>query len=331
MALPGGAYEGASITAIRADKFIPDVWSAEIKRFRDQRLVMARTVKKLPMVGRKGDVVHIPAVSRMAVYDKIAETPVTLQARTETEFTITIDRYKESSFMLEDVVDIQAAYDVRAEYTREAGYALARDIDNAVLALRAVIKNNSGQNLYVTSDGTSGGTKQAISKAAILAAKQVLDEADAPQDSRMLIVSPGQMADMLTITEFVSLDYQSNTPTESGKIGRIYNIDVMMTTQIGTNSATGYVNGTGSITQPTPGVVGSPYLPSQDTYGTGLDTAFASAMLCHPDWAILAMQQDPRIEHSREVLFQADVLVATQIYGTKVYRPDHAVILNTAP
>ena len=40
-----------------------------------------------------------------------------------------------------------------------------------------------------------------------------------------------------------------------------------------------------------------------------------AASRCHPDWAILAMQQDPRIEHSREVLFQADVLVATQIYG----------------
>lgn len=331
MALPGGAFEGAAVTFLRAAKFIPDVWSAEIKRFRDQRLVMDRTVKKLPMVGRKGDVVHIPAVSRLSVYDKIAETPVTLQARTETEFTIQIDRYKEASFMLEDVVDIQAAYDVRAEYTREAGYALARDLDNAVLALRAVIKNNTGQNLYVTSNGTSGGTAQAISKAGILAAKQILDEADAPQDNRMLIVSPGQMADMLTVTEFVSMDYQSNTPTESGKIGRIYNIDVMMTTQIGTNSLTGYVNGTGATPLPTPGLVGSPYLPSQDTYGTGLDVGFASAILCHPDWAILAMQQDPRIEHSREVLFQADVLVATQIYGTRIYRPDHAIILNTAP
>lgn len=42
------------------------------------------------------DTLHIPYISRMSVFDKLPETPVTLQARTEGEYTIIIDKYKES-------------------------------------------------------------------------------------------------------------------------------------------------------------------------------------------------------------------------------------------
>lgn len=96
MALPGGAYDGSAITINRTNVFIPEIWGSEIKRFRDSKFIMKNAVRMYPTTLTKGDVLHIPSISRMAVYDKLAETPVTLQARTEGEYTVTIDKYKES-------------------------------------------------------------------------------------------------------------------------------------------------------------------------------------------------------------------------------------------
>ena len=102
MALPGGGYEGSAVGVINANVFIPELWSSEIKRQRDAVFAMKGSVKMLPFMGAKGDVMHIPEVSRLAVNDKIHNTPVTLQARTESEYTVTVDKYKEVSFMIED-------------------------------------------------------------------------------------------------------------------------------------------------------------------------------------------------------------------------------------
>lgn len=240
--------------------------------------------------------------------------------------------------MIEDIVNIQSQYNLRSEYTREAGYALARDLDNWILALRADLNSNPTQVVFNTSTGATGGTPLALSRAAILTAKQILDEADVPQEGRMLAVSPGQYNDLLTIDEFINTRYIDGRPTVTGKVGELYGMNVVESTQISVNSTTGYVNGTGAIAQPTPGVAGSPYFPSQFFSGTGttLPTTsnslpLATAIMFHPDWAMMGMQLAPKIESSREVLFQADAVVATQIYGAKMYRPDHAVLIHSAP
>jgi len=335
MALPagGGVYTGSAITKTNANVFIADLWSDEIKIARDSKMVMSNTMKRINFVGRKGDVLHIPNVGRLAVYDKLPETPVTLQARTETEYTITIDKYKEASFMVEDIVKLQAAYDSMSIYTKQAGYALARDMDNFCLGLRAAIYNIASQRVNVT----SGGNGAPIDLAAILAAKQLLDDADAPEEGRKLIVSPAQYNDLLTIPEFTSKDFQAAMPVASGVVGSLYGIEVWKSTQVTANSATGYVNGDGAEGQPTPGVTGSPYLPTQDgTITTFLPTALGtsttvySAIMCHSDWAALAVQLNPDVEKERSATYKSDICVNTQLYGAKVYRPDHAVIITSA-
>lgn len=237
--------------------------------------------------------------------------------------------------MIEDIVEIQSQYNLRSEYTREAGYALSRDIDNFVLGLRADVQGYNTQSnvVYNTDTGAVGGTYIAINEASILAANQILDEALVPMDGRRLIISPGQKADMMTIDRFVNSDYVNNKPIATGQIGSIYGIPIIVSNNLVANSATGYVNGTGGATQPTPGVTGSPYFPTQthpDATATTLPTGTTTAILFHPDWAILSMQLNPKTESSRENLYQANAVVSTQIYGAKSYRLDHAVLVHTA-
>ena len=89
---------GTALDLASVQSFIPEIWASEIRRYRDQKLMMVNGVKRLPFEGKKGDLVHIPNVSRAAVYDKLPQTPVTLQARTDGEYAFQITRYRESSF-----------------------------------------------------------------------------------------------------------------------------------------------------------------------------------------------------------------------------------------
>jgi hypothetical protein len=340
MAISG--YSGSAVTKGNVDSFIPEVWSQEVKRELDNNLIFKELVKHHSFGSgeKKGDTLHIPTVYRFAVNDKGANSPVTLQTQTTGEFTMTIDKFKESSFLIEDVAELFAKASVRREFTRETGYAISRDLDNYLLALRADIQGIGTNVIYSTNNGTAGGTFEAFDEAAFLAACQLLDEANVPREGRYLVVSPGQYTDLLTIDRFSSADYVNEKPVSNGIIGSLYGVPVKMTTQIGVNSLTGYVNGAGGVGQPTPGVTGSPYYPTQP-YGSaaslpydgdGTHTApggIVTAVLAHKDWAYLAIPRDVKVESSRENLYQADAVVTTLLYGAKTYRPDHAVLIHT--
>lgn len=320
--------QGSAFTLQNADVFIPEIWMNDIIRFRDSKMLMANSVKKIPFIGKKGDTLRIPRISRLGVFSKLPETPVNLQSYTETEFTMTVDQDKEASFMIEDIVGMQAAYNLRSEYTREAGYALARDLDNSILALRAALYS-LGQKIDAGGSGNSS-----ITAAEILAAKEALDAADVPAEGRTLWISPQQESTILTIDRFIAADYiQGSSPTQTGRIaGSIFGATVMVTTQIGANTLTGFTNGTNGLPSPTPGVAGSMYYPTQDAAATGLLTAGNnkySALYTHSDWAILGMQMMPRVTSSFENLYQADVVVSRQIYGVKLYRPESAVVITS--
>jgi hypothetical protein len=75
------ATGGFSDTTTQAN-FIPELWSDEIRAAYEKRLVMAGLVKRLPMVGKKGDTIHIPAPTRGSATAKAAKTAVTVQANT---------------------------------------------------------------------------------------------------------------------------------------------------------------------------------------------------------------------------------------------------------
>lgn len=315
-------YIGSAIGLGNAQVFIPEVWVDDILRFRDRKLLARSLCRTVNVLGKKNDTLHLPKIGRLGVFPRLPETPVNLQALTEGEYTMIIDKDVESSFAIEDITEMQSKYNLRSEYTREAAYALARDVDNQVLAMRAALKA-AGQEL------DTGAT---ITEADILTAKEALDAADVPMEGRCLIIAPQQESDIMSLNRFISKDYiDGGSVMQSGRIiGTLFGADVRVSTQITRNSLTGYVNGTQGLQQPTPGVAGSPYLPTQDSF-TGLSVAGNrySALYVHKDWCNLAMCVEPRVTASWENLYQMNVIVSRQIYAVKLYRPDHGFVLTT--
>lgn len=334
-------YRGAAITKQKADAFIPEVWSSEVKRAINQKLIASQFVKMHSFTGgKKGDTIHIPAIPRLGVNKKLPETPVVLQAPNTGLYTMVVDQYKESSFLIEDIVEAQAAYAVRSEYTREAGYALAKDLDAFVLGMRAAVNSFPAQVITNSTDGTLSGTSAPLNYTALLTAKLILDSADVPEDDRMLLVSPAQYNQLLAVERFINMDYRNKDSVTTGQVGTIFNVPVVMTSMLGANSNTGFV--LGDKTSPTPGVgstATNDYFPTQDA-ATSLPLAFTgsnsgraaevhTAIMCHKEWAFLAVPQQVKTESSRETLYLSDAFVASQMYGSKLYRPDHCVLIHT--
>ena len=122
------------VTNTTAATFIPEIWSDEIIAAYENALVVKPLVRAMSMSGKKGDTVHIPKPDRGAASAKTAETEVTLITGTTGELVVTIDQHFEYSRLIEDITDVQALNSLRSFYTEDAGYALAKKVDDALIA-----------------------------------------------------------------------------------------------------------------------------------------------------------------------------------------------------
>ena len=111
----------ANVTITTAAVFLPNIWSTETLRATENALVAAGLVKRYDaFVRSRGQTIEVPNISNLSVTAKSANTDVTTQSVTETKITITINKWYESSFAIEDMVSVQSNYDLRSEYSEKA-------------------------------------------------------------------------------------------------------------------------------------------------------------------------------------------------------------------
>lgn len=278
-------------TVTTGDVFLPEVWSAEVLRATEEALVMAPLVKRFDtLVSKKGDTIHIPNLSNLSANDKSANTEVTLQSPTETEVSISIDKHKEASFLVEDILKVQSNYDLMGEYTNKAGFAIAKQIDTDLLGLYS--------SLTSTDVGTYGTD---INDASILAAIESLDLVDAPLENRCLVIYPTQKTAIAKLDKFVKADYLGQydrpTPVKVGpnsryEWGDIYGVPVYYTNQVPQTAAT----------------------PTQ-----------THNILFHKEAFSLALQQSPRTQADYILEYLGNLVVVDTIYGVKVLRSTFGV------
>ena len=162
-AYPGGS--GSIVAKTQADKFIPEIWSDEVVAAYKKNLVLANLVNKMTMKGKKGDTLHIPKPTRGVATAKAANAAVTIQADTETEVLVSVDQHFEYSRFIEDIVEVQALASLRRFYTEDAGYALAKKVDDSLFDLGKTFGNGTTTFVHSNSyfiDGTNGLSAYAV-------------------------------------------------------------------------------------------------------------------------------------------------------------------------
>ena len=302
------------VTNTTAATFIPELWSDEIVAAYKKNLVLANLVNKMPMKGKKGDTLHIPKPTRGSASAKAASTQVTLQAATESEVTVTVNKHYEYSRLIEDITEVQALASLRKFYTDDAGYALAKQVDDDLFTLAKSFGNGNGTS-YATNnafyiDATSGlstyaadtvTTADVFTDAGFRALIQELDDADVPMDGRFLVVPPSAVNTIRGIDRYVSSDFVSGQPVVNGKIGTLYGIDIFVSTNCPVVEA------------------------AADNTASSVDTR--GAILAHKDAMVLAEQMGVRSQTQYKQEYLANLFTSDMLYGTAVIRPESGLLV----
>lgn len=294
----------AHVTKATAASFVPAIWSDEVIAAFKKKLVMAALIKSMSFVGKKGDTLHIPAPTRGVASAKVASTQVTLQAATESERLININKHFEYSRLIEDIVETQALASLRGFYTQDAGYALARQIDTDLIQLGRGVGGGAGTNAYANGfSGADGVTPYvaatntglgALTDVGLRRAIQRLDDADVPMEDRFLVVPPSAMNSLRGTSRFTEQAFVGNgNSIRTGQMGDLYGTPVFVTTNADTTSGT---------------------------------TAARTILLAHKDFAVLAMQKEVRSQTQYKQEYLGNLFTADVLYGLGELRDDAAVV-----
>jgi len=219
----------ANMTVTTAAKFIPKLWSDEVLATYKANLVAANLVRNLNHVGKKGDTIHIPTPGRNNASAKVKDTAVTLVVDTAVHTDIVINKHFEWSTQIEDIAELQALNSMRRFYTDDAGYALARNIDSALVTDLDGAAALTGGNAVIASVTNWD--------ASILIALENLNDNNVPLNDRSLVVTPSCMTALMGEERFTEQAFIGNgNAIKTGKIGMIYGVDVYMSTQVGTGN-----------------------------------------------------------------------------------------------
>lgn len=200
--------------------YVDTVLSKEVIRAANPMFKLEPTVWRYDQEAKQGGAIDVPLLSNGVANDKIKNLPVSLQSPTEGKITVAIDQHKETSYLIENILQLQGNQDFRKLYTEVAATALAKARD------ASIAEQASGFSQ------TKGSYNNAITADVILDSVLLLDLADAPEEDRTFAFHPGVKRDLLDLAVYTSLDYVNGRPTETGKTGNIYGAKTVSTTQI---------------------------------------------------------------------------------------------------
>ena len=299
-----------------AATFIPEIWSDEIIAAYQKNLVLANLVKKMGMQGKKGDTIHIPSPIRGSVTAKTARTAVTIQENTELEVQVIINQHFEYSRLIEDITEVQALASLRQFYTGDAGYALAKQVDDDLFQLGKSFGNGTGAN-WVHNNAFYPDVSGVLTAYAVdtvedddvftdgifRALIQQMDDADVPMDNRAFVVPPSLRNAIMGIDRYVSSDFVDGRGVQNGKIGNLYGVDIFVTSNV-------------------------PVIETAaDNTAVGNTKDIRGAILCHRDAMVLAEQVGVRSQTQYKQEFLGTLYTADMLYGVKVLRPESGLVL----
>jgi hypothetical protein len=209
----------ANVTTTSAAYFIPEIWANRALEIMRAKIVMASRILRDSDVAsfQQGDTLNIPIPGTFVAKDKAANSAVTLQVPTDGNVDVKLDKHKEVSFLVEDVVRAQQNIDVMDTYMQSGVVAI----------VEAMEKDLMGLNLGAS--GITGSIGTALTGASLRAARNVLNKAKCPTEDRYAVVSPDDETSMLGDTNLAT--YFANAKTEAvseGAIGRIAGFETIM-------------------------------------------------------------------------------------------------------
>lgn len=299
--------------------FVRELWTDEVSAAYKINLVMPQLVITMPFTGKKGDTVHIPAPTRGDASAKAAETQVTLIAAQEVQKQYLIDQHWEYSRLIEDIVKVQADDTMRAFYTDDAGYALAKKIDSVLHTQGAKFAGNhsaptvEGTNYskavvgtpsagalvtWSTSANANAGNASTLTDEGIRLMIRELDDNDVPGNGRVLVIPPVEKKNLLGISRFTEQAFVGEGQSiRNGYVGDLYGVTVYVSTNC----------------------------PTVADAGAAVDQR--AALLFQKEALLLIEQMQPRTQSQYKQEYLGDLFTADMIFGSGVLRPEAGIAI----
>lgn len=184
-------------------------------------------------VAQFGQTIDITQRGTLSVNDKAVDTAVTLQTPSDSKVSVSLDKHKEVSFLIEDPAKAFAKPDILAGYTNDASDRIAEQLDSDISSLFSS---------FSSSVGTAGTD---IDRTVITNARQALTENLAPDSPRYMVITAAQEQALLDNDKFSFANYTgSDEAFRRGNLGVAFGFDTFVNTQLpnGAGSPAGKVN-----------------------------------------------------------------------------------------
>lgn len=196
--------------------------------FQDKHVVRSISSGKsaqFPAIGNISAAYHVPGT-------QVVGTPVA-----HNEKIITIDDLLLASVMVADIDEAKNHYDVRSEYSRQMGEALAKIYDQnvarvSVLNARgsAVVPGMAGGT--VINGGVAVRTDGALISNALFASAQTMDENNVPETDRFAFMRPVSFYAAAKNTSLINKDWGGKGSIAEGKIETLAGISIVKTNHL---------------------------------------------------------------------------------------------------
>lgn len=253
--------------------------------------------------------------------------------------------------MYEDIAEMQALSSMRKFYTDDAGYALAKRVDQDLALLGAGFNGGSiagATNLYeaavIGGDGstafsgaanTNTGNGTALTDAGIRKMIQTLEDQDVDSSQLVMVLPPVEANILRGTSRFTEQAFVGDgSAIKTGKIADLYGVEVFTTTNcpwIHVNSVTGTQSVTFSGTAPTGAAYADEFALTVDwNTSTPTDTKYRAGMIFHKDALAHAEQQGIRTQSQYKQEYLGTLVTSDTVYGVKELR-DYAGLAFVVP
>ena len=185
-----------TIGVAQLDQSTPAIVAAQALGYLKANAVFAQLVARDwdNEVVQYGGSVVIPFLGALTANDKAANTAVTLQSPADTGVTVTLNKHKEVSFIIEDIGRAVARPDVLGAYIEDGVKIIAEAIDSDIAGLYSTLS----QTLAATTGLGDDDFRNVDYK---------LNTAKAPNTDRSFVLAPAGQYELLGLERFVSSDF----------------------------------------------------------------------------------------------------------------------------
>ena len=202
---------------------IATIVAAEALGYLKANTVMARLVARDwdNEVAVHGQTIDIPFTGALSVNDKAADTAVTLQTPSDSKVSVTLNKHKEVSFLIEDIGRALARPNFLPAYMEDGMKVLAEQIDADLTALYSGFSQ--------TIDATLG-----LGEDDFREARRLLNSAKAPLMDRFAVLHEDAEFEYLSIDRAVNRDYAESLGSAAAGAftGRFMGFDIFMDQKI---------------------------------------------------------------------------------------------------